>query len=111
VATAIQGTERQAQESLNSSTLRRDAHMESEMARPRTEHRGWPEQEAVRDMLRRYLNGFATQGDAARKIGVNPRTISAWKNGDEKIPEWMCEILGYRLAYVPCGTVGVRPVA
>jgi plasmid maintenance system antidote protein VapI len=78
------------------------------MARPRIEP-GWPDQEVVRDEFRRYLHRFHSQKDAAKFLGVNQQRVSAWLNGEQKISEWMCGVLGYKRMYVQVGTMGVMP--
>ena len=78
------------------------------MARTRVEYLGWPEQKPVREALRVFINRHGTQSAVAKKLGSRPQVVSRWLNGDERIPDWICETLGYRKAYIPIGgPVGV----
>lgn len=57
---------------------------------------GWPEQEPVRAAFREYIKRFASQSEAASHIGTSTNEISDWKCGNGRIPEWFCEVLGFR---------------
>lgn len=70
--------------------------------------KGWPEQEPVRAAFREYLKQFKSQVEASRKIGIPPSQVSDWKTGQDRIPDWFCEYLGYRLSYQYVGKVGIQ---
>jgi hypothetical protein len=66
------------------------------------------EQEPVRKALIKYLNRYPNNIVAADKIGVHITDLYNWKSGSRRIPEWMCEVLGFKRVYIYCGaSVGV----
>jgi hypothetical protein len=60
-------------------------------------------QEPVRAALEEYLERYPNKIAAADTIGVSLGDLYNWCSGYRRIPEWMCEVLGYRKAYVRFG--------
>jgi hypothetical protein len=70
------------------------------------------EQEPVRVALMEYLEKWPDRMTAAEKIGVSVADLYNWISGYRRIPAWMCEVLGFKLAYVRMeGPVRVTPLA
>jgi hypothetical protein len=65
------------------------------------------EQSAVRAALREYLKRYPNNIIAADKIGVTIGDLYNWRSGFRRIPEWMCDVLGFKRMYVHVGPVGV----
>lgn len=70
------------------------------------ENKVYEEQRQVRAALLEYLKKYETNEIAAERIGVSIGDLYNWRSGYRRIPEWMCDVLGYRKAYIPTGATG-----
>jgi hypothetical protein len=74
----------------------------------------------VIDALWQYVSRIGSQRGAAKKIGVDYKTLKNWLRGDYMMPEWFVGELGFKrvetrqvvqhVSFIPLdGPVGVRP--
>ena len=61
-------------------------------------------QEPVRIALHGWTMKFPSQIRAAMTLGVHEQTLSDWRHGKSQIPNWVCDLLGFRQEWVNVGT-------